>query len=153
MNKNTTSTDTKINFAPLSHTINFSITAANTQTIGNHKCGKFRWTQTYSQASWPLRQTQIVVCCLIPKTDTLPATPPLSLNRYQIFTSRVVRVQDQKFQVTSISIEVHTKNSMSQDTTPCKPISHTVRQKLLDRDHGECGQALQIETNTTQELS
>jgi hypothetical protein len=102
--------------------------------------------QKYSQTSWPLRQTQIVICRFIPKTDIFPTTPALPLNHLQVFASGVVRVQDQKLQVTSILIEVHTKNGVGQNTSPCKPISHYHTQSPGDSDRSARAQNLSAST-------
>jgi len=65
------------------------------------------------QANRSLWHAEVVESSLRPEIRSLPATPALGLDQGQILTLSVVRIQNQKPNITRVWIEGNTKNSVS----------------------------------------
>lgn len=66
----------------------------------------------YLNAFWQQWHAQVVVRTFIPKIYTLPPTPTFFVNYVQVFVACVVRIQDQKLDISCFLIIVDAENSM-----------------------------------------
>lgn len=63
--------------------------------------GVFFRKKKSSHCNWSLWQTQIIMSILIPKIWPLPTTPPTVLDIFQIFSTCIMGVEDEEFNISS----------------------------------------------------